>query len=949
MNNFEKKFKLKSNDVASRQISLFKDYPKKKINKKEKNKKVKQTKKRNTIEENKQSCVIIGLVTAVLFERDDFRVIVINGKTICGNFNLFSRWITYKLQCKLKPYKGRKSWFVEKIEYIDSKLNLSILSSLIDEELTITETEKIEFFNSLRICLNNNEEYEKTGNFDPEYLFQYFNNRIFNSLVNVSAYFKCNQVSKLSQLYSEEEINRFSVTELNDLIQELNLDTFQFCFKGKCPDKFDLNELNCEKFIKACNIFNQEYKQTDINKIKFYMEFKNILNSSKDICLGPLIVKKMFEKYQLTYKDFEGENIITLHKHILNNGQPFWYLTDDLKKLNFIKEKLEKLITSKIYKLKSLKSGVISEQTNEQNLAHELLKTELNFMLVIGDAGVGKTTLGKNIFKTVTTKSCVIALGWQGRLGHRLHLLYGKGSHIDKCVERIKRKTAKGRKLEEDIEVIILDEFSVIDITLFWKILYYFPNLKKLILLGDDKQMPPIRYGAMMKPFMDWFIGTPYLIRLTINHRIDPASKQLQYFLDDIIERNTTYLRFNTWNDLYNHKKSVLILKINNLEEDISNIMDYKKKSKNIDIYKTEKSVPGFQMLTQKNQFKDELNRHCINYESKNNDDIEEINDEIIDNTTDKKDSDVNSVFFITNQVVFCKNTSSEDQPDNKNLKTSIVFTGEIAVIKSIYTIDPSLPLKDQVRNAKQYKSTSEIFDQYKSVAMILFENGKKINIQFYGLHNLKQGKVITTSSSQGEQFEQVCGIIHNNPSNTFKKEEFYTMCSRPKKRLILLCYELRHLVKIINNSYKHPNNHIQNFLPSYELIRNNLNINYIKSLYKKYEVDLISICKIYDDDDDNYDIEIDDGFNNIFGENNIESINTISLDNLNNIYDSKHFVDTMSSSSDSNEITELNFYNKKKVDKEIEIIEEKPKQKIKEKPLVNFTEFYKTLNKNRC
>ncbi|KKK82473.1 hypothetical protein LCGC14_2803020, partial [marine sediment metagenome] len=87
-------------------------------------------------------------------------------------------------------------------------------------------------------------------------------------------------------------------------------------------------------------------------------------------------------------------------------------LTDDLNKLQFIKNKLNQIVNSKPYteRLKKIMKSELINLSDEQKYVHELITKYINFIIILGDAGTGKTTLGKCIFKSFKLKYS-IALG----------------------------------------------------------------------------------------------------------------------------------------------------------------------------------------------------------------------------------------------------------------------------------------------------------------------------------------------------------------------------------------------------------------------------------------------------------------------------------------------------------------------------------------------------------
>lgn len=137
-------------------------------------------------------------------------------------------------------------------------------------------------------------------------------------------------------------------------------------------------------------------------------------------------------------------------------------------------------------------------QLNKEQLkAVELAQTESN-LLISGGAGTGKTTIIKEMIKALpkgfvylaapTGKAVARMKKATGYYAETLHRLLGLGEEYIKLTA--------GQDLEG--KAVIVDESSMIDSYLMAKLIE--ANPQKMILIGDDAQLPPVGAGS---PFHD--------------------------------------------------------------------------------------------------------------------------------------------------------------------------------------------------------------------------------------------------------------------------------------------------------------------------------------------------------------------------------------------------------------------------------------------------------------
>jgi len=124
-------------------------------------------------------------------------------------------------------------------------------------------------------------------------------------------------------------------------------------------------------------------------------------------------------------------------------------------------------------------------------------------MVVTGGPGTGKTTLIKGIIQILKAKGKQVLLAAPtGRAAKRLSEATGMEAKTIHRLLSFSPKTMKFEVNEEnplEVDVLILDEVSMIDIVLFYNLLKAVPPAARVILVGDVDQLPSVGPGNVLK------------------------------------------------------------------------------------------------------------------------------------------------------------------------------------------------------------------------------------------------------------------------------------------------------------------------------------------------------------------------------------------------------------------------------------------------------------------
>ncbi|MDY6863803.1 MAG: ATP-dependent RecD-like DNA helicase [Thermodesulfobacteriota bacterium] len=129
------------------------------------------------------------------------------------------------------------------------------------------------------------------------------------------------------------------------------------------------------------------------------------------------------------------------------------------------------------------------------------------FLIITGGPGTGKTTIVKSIIKIMERMHRKIALASPtGRAAKRLSELTGKEARtIHRLLEFSPREKRFKRNQDclLEVDLLIVDEASMIDLLLFNSVLKAMPLTSSFILVGDSDQLPSVGPGNVLKDIID--------------------------------------------------------------------------------------------------------------------------------------------------------------------------------------------------------------------------------------------------------------------------------------------------------------------------------------------------------------------------------------------------------------------------------------------------------------
>ena len=431
----------------------------------------------------------------------------------------------------------------------------------------------------------------------------------------------------------------------------------------------------------------------------------------------------------------------------------------NVKKIDNIKEKLEK--QEKQYNIQ------LSEKQKE---AIELVNNN-NVCVITGGPGTGKTTIIKNIIDIYKTKKLkVILCAPTGRAAKRMKEATNEDAKtIHRLLEIGKIEEDRNSMVEYEVapidaDIIIIDEMSMVDTYIMNYLVKAIYRGTKLILVGDENQLPSVGPGTVLKDIID-SKKIPTICLNKIFRKFDKS--QIILNADNVHNGKGFVKKEDLGSDI---KEDFFYINESNQEKILKHVLTLTKNK--LKMSDSEKFYDNIQVLTP-------TKKGLVGTKEMNKK-LQEVLNPPSENKKEKKYGDV--IFREGDKIMQIKNNYDifwEKRQENYESGTGI-FNGEMGIIKNI--------------------------DEESKQVKILFDDDKIVWYTYSDLEQIEHSYSITIHKSQGSEFDAAIIVIPKAYQMLLTRNLLYTGLTRAKKMLIVIGGEETINFMIENVKIKHRN-----------------------------------------------------------------------------------------------------------------------------------------------
>ena len=466
-------------------------------------------------------CGTNGYLVA-LFKVKDTDLLEYKNKTITvvGNFLENREFDTFKLYGHLVEHnKFGEQFNVVKYEKLkkEGKENIvNFLSSDLFKGIGITKAVNIykKFKDeSLDIIKNNSEKlFEVKGisikdvNVLHDTLISYENT--YNNILKLTDIgFSMSDALKITNIYLSN-IDELISRNLYDLYFNLDI-SFNTIDKIALMNKYSKTD---KLRLKSLIIYTFKLVTERIGHVFLYLDelYKYVIKINKEDIDTKLFLSIM--------------SILIDEKLIIKEDKRYYLTNDYLDEVYIAKEVVNRLKNKKITE-KDIK--IVEEIEEKLNISYNIYQKDAilkslknNFLVITGGPGTGKTTVIYGIYRALkkeNPKSKIKLLAPTGRASKRLsELTLEEASTIHRFLEWNKDSNtfSLNENNKSDASIVIVDEFSMVNNSLFASLLKALRDNTKIILVGDKDQLPSVGSGNLLADIISSVDNVVYLKEL---------------------------------------------------------------------------------------------------------------------------------------------------------------------------------------------------------------------------------------------------------------------------------------------------------------------------------------------------------------------------------------------------------------------------------------------------
>jgi exodeoxyribonuclease V alpha subunit len=386
------------------------------------------------------------------------------------------------------------------------------------------------------------------------------------------------------------------------------------------------------------------------------------------------------------------------------------------------------------------------------------------FFVLTGGPGTGKTTTINTLIQMFEEEDLVIFLAAPtGRAAKRMTETTG---HEARTIHRLleinftsddqRQSFERNEDYPLECDVLIVDEISMLDITLFYHLLKAVPLGCRLILVGDKDQLPSVGPGNVLRDL----IHVQHFVPTVTLQKIYRQAEKSAIVLNAHKIHQGNMIDYKNKDDFFfiQRKQSQQILK-----EIISLVKSRLPKFTGIDYQE------GIQVLTP-------MRKGMLG--------VEQLNIELQKALNPSSNKRAEKTF---RQTTFREGDKVMQIRNNYNINWSIKSQFGIVIDEGVGVFNGDLGTIKQINH-------------YSESLIVVFDDLKEVTYEFTQLDELELAYSITIHKSQGSEYPVVIIPLFKGPSMLLSRNLLYTAVTRAKK-LVVLVGDVEILKHMIDNN----------------------------------------------------------------------------------------------------------------------------------------------------
>lgn len=327
--------------------------------------------------------------------------------------------------------------------------------------------------------------------------------------------------------FNQRQLHLLGLT--NKEIKKISDLTTKLIFDQCITNPYVISSLSLVKTQKICNTLNLVVTDDQVMCGKIVRYIYECLDLKKWMCVKMTSIMQKFP----TFTKLKSQLINEYHIHITKTHVYLRTLYNIEKHVADFVVRMLKMdpVTNMYDPLNTFYKGKNNEEfirypvvcsataSADQKIAIQAAMDH-TFVLIVGKPGCGKTqTIAEIVHNLILRDLKFIVTSFTGRSIERVREVL-RSTNTQANIATMHRLIHDARKGNiADLDMVIIDEVSMVTTDLFYQFITYFGSVKQYVLVGDVNQLPPIEHGSLLQELLKSSLIPMY--QLTQNHRVE--------------------------------------------------------------------------------------------------------------------------------------------------------------------------------------------------------------------------------------------------------------------------------------------------------------------------------------------------------------------------------------------------------------------------------------------